>query len=133
MQRPLKRLAEAGLGYLTLGQPTSTLSGGEVQRLKLVGELHKQSQLYILDEPSSGLHSQDIENLLALLRRLIAQSNTVVVVEHRPELITQADWVIDMGPGGGNAGGNILFCGTPRELVGCPLSQTGKFIKEMLT
>ena len=75
MQRPLKRLAEAGLGYLTLGQPTSTLSGGEVQRLKLVGELHKQSQLYILDEPSSGLHSQDIENLLALLRRLIAQSN----------------------------------------------------------
>lgn len=133
MQRPLKRLAEAGLGYLTLGQPTSTLSGGEVQRLKLVGELHKQSQLYILDEPSSGLHSQDIENLLALLHRLIAQSNTVVVVEHRPELITQADWVIDMGPGGGNAGGNILFCGTPSELVGCPLSQTGKFIKEMLT
>ena len=133
IQRPLQRLVEIGLGYLTIGQPTSTLSGGELQRLKLASELHKKGRLYILDEPAAGLHSHDIETLIILLRRLVANNNTVVVAEHRPELVAQADWIIDMGPGGGNDGGNILFCGTPDKIISCTSSQTGKSLKEWAT
>lgn len=99
------------------------------QRLKLASELHKSGNIYILDEPSTGLHSQDIEKLLGLLRQLVEQQNTVIIVEHRLELIAQADWVIDMGPDGGSAGGNVLFCGTPKELIACSTSRTGQYLK----
>lgn len=128
IRRPLSELKEVGLGYMTLGQPTSTLSGGETQRLKLASELQTSGNIFILDEPTTGLHSRDVERLLALLRRLVNQGNTVVVVEHRPELIAAADWVIDMGPGGGNRGGEVLFVGTPENLCRCPLSETGRFL-----
>ncbi len=128
----LKSMIDVGLDYLTLGQPTSTLSGGEVQRVKLASELHKQGQIYVLDEPSIGLHSKDTEMLLALLRRLVSEGNTVVVIEHRPELIAQADWIIDLGPGGGSAGGEIVFEGTPEQIVCCNDSKTGIYLKEMI-
>lgn len=132
IKKLLESMIGVGLDYLTLGQPTSTLSGGEVQRVKLASQLHKQGQVYILDEPSIGLHSRDTELLLALLRRLVAGGNTVVMIEHRPEMIAQADWVIDMGPGGGADGGEIVFEGTPAELVRCDKSKTGRFLREML-
>lgn len=128
IRRPLLALKEVGLGYMTLGQPTSTLSGGETQRLKLASELQTSGNIYVLDEPTTGLHSRDVARLLELLRRLVDQGNTVVVVEHRPELIAAADWVIDMGPGGGNRGGEVLFAGTPENLCRCPLSETGRFL-----
>lgn len=126
---PLSALQEVGLGYMTLGQPTSTLSGGETQRLKLASELQKSGNIYVLDEPTTGLHSRDVARLLELLRRLVDQGNTVVVVEHRPELITAADWIIDMGPGGGNRGGEVLFAGTPEALADCKCSETGKCLR----
>lgn len=128
IRRPLSALQEVGLGYMTLGQPTSTLSGGETQRLKLASELQKSGNIYILDEPTTGLHSRDVARLLDLLRRLVDQGNTVVVVEHRPELIAAADWVIDMGPGGGNRGGEVLFAGTPEALADCERSETGRYL-----
>ena len=120
---------DVGLDYLTLGQPTSTLSGGEVQRVKLASELHKQGQVYVLDEPSTGLHAKDIEKLLALLRKLVSAGNTVIMVEHRMELIAQADWIIDMGPDGGSGGGEVIFTGTPAQLLGCEKSKTGKHLQ----
>lgn len=126
---PLSALQEVGLGYMTLGQPTSTLSGGETQRLKLASELQKSGNIYVLDEPTTGLHSRDVARLLELLRRLVDLGNTVVVVEHRPELITAADWIIDMGPGGGNRGGEVLFAGTPEALADCKCSETGKCLR----
>lgn len=116
--------------YLTLGQPTSTLSGGEIQRVKLASELHKEGNLYILDEPTTGLHEKDVETLLSLLRRLVVQRNTVVIVEHRLELISRADWIIDMGPGGGSGGGEVLFCGTPEQLIACRRSKTGRYLMQ---
>ena len=128
----LRSMIDVGLDYLTLGQPTSTLSGGEVQRVKLASELHKQGQIYVLDEPSIGLHSKDTEMLLALLRRLVSEGNTVVMIEHRPELIAQADWIIDLGPGGGSAGGEVVFEGTPEQIVLSGDSKTGIYLKEMI-
>ena len=128
IQEPLRVLAEVGLGYMTLGQPTSTLSGGEIQRLKLAGELNKTGSVYILDEPSTGLHGKDAARLLELLRRLVDQGNTVVIVEHRLSLIAAADWVIDMGPGSGNQGGEVVFAGTPGELINCSRSETGRYL-----
>ncbi|MCI2062154.1 MAG: ATP-binding cassette domain-containing protein, partial [Eubacteriaceae bacterium] len=125
---PLKTLQDVGLGYMTLGQPTSTLSGGETQRLKLASELNKEGNIYVLDEPTTGLHNSDVKQLLALLRRLVDQGNTVAVVEHRLELIAEADWIIDMGPAGGKNGGEIIFTGTPEELTGCARSETGKYL-----
>ena len=127
VQKPLQSMMDVGLGYLTLGQPTSTLSGGEIQRVKLASELHKEGNLYILDEPTTGLHEKDVETLLSLLRRLVVQRNTVVIVEHRLELISRADWIIDMGPGGGSGGGEVLFCGTPEQLIACRRSKTGRY------
>lgn len=132
IQTSLLALREVGLGYLTLGQPTSTLSGGEVQRLKLASELHKAGHVYVLDEPTTGLHHQDVAHLLALLRRLVEGGNTVVTVEHRLELIAAADWVIDMGLAGGNQGGEILFTGTPRDLLDCRRSETGIYLRRAL-
>lgn len=126
----LQCLVDVGLGYMTLGQPTSTLSGGEVQRLKMASELHKQGNVYILDEPTAGLHNRDVETLLALLRQIVQQGNTVVVVEHRQELIAAADWIIDMGPGGGNCGGEVVFTGTPEQLVQCEQSLTGQYLRK---
>lgn len=131
VRKPLRSMTDVGLSYMTLGQPTSTLSGGEVQRVKLASELHKEGNIYILDEPTTGLHSRDIEKLLSLLRQLVAQHNTVVIVEHRLELIAQADWIIDMGPEGGSEGGEVLFCGTPDNLLGCSISKTGNYLKQL--
>ena len=133
VRRPLQSMMDVGLGYMTLGQPTSTLSGGEVQRVKLASELHKEGNIYILDEPTTGLHNRDIEKLLSLLRQLVAQHNTVVIVEHRLELIAQADWIIDMGPEGGSEGGEVLFCGTPDELIHCSASKTGNYYSRIRT
>ena len=128
----LQSMIDVGLDYLTLGQPTSTLSGGEVQRVKLASELHRQGQVYVLDEPSTGLHASDIEKLLALLRKLVDNGNTVVMVEHRMELIAQADWIIDMGPEGGSGGGEVIFEGTPEQILSCDHSKTGEYLTEMI-
>ena len=128
----LQSMLDVGLGYMTLGQPTSTLSGGEIQRIKLASELHKEGQIYILDEPSTGLHSKDIEKLLSLFRKLVNNNNTVVIVEHRLELIAQADWIIDMGPKGGTDGGEIVFQGTPKQLLNCQHSKTGQYLRALI-
>lgn len=124
-------MTDVGLRCLTLGQPTSTLSGGEIQRLKLASELHKTGSVYILDEPSLGLHPQDIKSLLGLLRKNVSNGNTVIIVEHRMELIAQADWVIDLGPEGGVNGGTIIFEGTSDELKRCDGSKTGQYLSMM--
>ncbi len=129
IRKLLQSMIDVGLEYLSLGQPTSTLSGGEVQRVKLASELHKRGQVYVLDEPSTGLHSKDIEKLLILLRKLVANGNTVVIIEHRLELLAQADWIIDMGPNGGSEGGEVIFTGTPEKLLICGESKTGRFLK----
>ena len=131
IKKLLQSMLDVGLDYLTLGQPTGTLSGGEVQRVKLASELHKKGQVYVLDEPSIGLHAKDTEKLLSLLRALVSEGNTVVMIEHRPELIAQADWVVDLGPDGGSEGGEIVFEGTPEQLLSCPASKTGRFLKAM--
>ncbi|WOL41303.1 ATP-binding cassette domain-containing protein [Pyramidobacter sp. YE332] len=132
IRKLLRSMIDVGLDYLTLGQLTSTLSGGEVQRVKLASELHRQGQIYVLDEPSTGLHASDIEKLLALLRGLVGSGNTVVMVEHRMELIAQADWVIDMGPDGGSGGGTVVFEGVPEQLLKCSGSKTAKYMLEAL-
>ena len=108
-------MKEVGLDYLTLGQPTSTLSGGEVQRVKLASKLQESGQIFVLDEPSTGLHGKDVEQLLSLLRRLVNQGNTVVMIEHRLELIAQADWIIDLGPEGGKEWGLYFIRGQTKR------------------
>ena len=132
IRKLLQSMIDVGLDYLTLGQPTSTLSGGEVQRVKLASELHKQGQIYVLDEPSTGLHANDIEMLLTLLRKLVNNGNTVVMVEHRMEMIGQADWIVDMGPDGGTGGGEVVFEGTPEQILSCDVSKTGRYLQEMV-
>ena len=132
IKKLLQSMLDVGLDYLTLGQPTSTLSGGEVQRVKLASELHKQGKVYVLDEPSIGLHAADVEKLLILLRKLVAEGNTVVMIEHRPELIAQADWIIDLGPDGGSSGGEIVFEGTPEQLLACAASKTGYHLRQLV-
>lgn len=133
IKKLLQGMLDVGLGYLTLGQPTSTLSGGEVQRVKLASELQKTGNIYVMDEPSTGLHAKDIELLQSLLRRLVENGNTVIIVEHRLELIAQADWVIDMGPDGGTDGGEVIFSGTPRELLACDSSKTAHYLKKYIS
>ncbi|MEU9111678.1 excinuclease ABC subunit UvrA [Streptomyces sp. NPDC048483] len=128
LTRKIGLLNEVGLGYLTLGQPLSTLSGGERQRLKLAGALHKTGGIYVLDEPTTGLHMSDIQTLLALLDRMVDAGNTVLVVEHDLDVIEQADWIIDLGPDGGRGGGRIVFEGTPTDL----LTAEGSFTAEHL-
>lgn len=125
----LERLDEAGLGYISLGQPLSTLSGGERQRLKLAVELGAPSDFYIIDEPTAGLHRQDVERLIALLDRLVESGSTVVVIEHDLDVVAHADWVVEMGPGAGVSGGTVVFSGTPRELREHPRSITGRHLR----
>ncbi|MEU6468171.1 excinuclease ABC subunit UvrA [Streptomyces massasporeus] len=129
VRRRLSALRDVGLTYLTLGQPLSTLSGGERQRIKLATRLHRTGAVYVLDEPTTGLHMADVEGLVALLDRLVDAGNTVVVVEHNPAVVARADWVIDLGPDGGREGGRIVFEGTPRHLLAAPGSFTGEHLR----
>ncbi len=133
--RHLTTLVVVGLGYVRLGQPATTLSGGEAQRVKLASELQKRSTgrtMYVLDEPTTGLHFEDIRKLLGVLGRLVDNGNTVVVIEHNLDVIKTADWVIDMGPEGGSRGGQVLIEGTPEDVADCPISHTGTFLKPIL-
>ncbi|MCL2525392.1 MAG: excinuclease ABC subunit UvrA [Betaproteobacteria bacterium] len=133
--RKLQTLVDVGLSYITLGQSATTLSGGEAQRVKLALELSKRDTgrtLYILDEPTTGLHFQDIEMLLAVLHRLAAHGNTIVVIEHNLDVIKTADWIVDLGPEGGAGGGRILVAGPPEQVAQCRASHTGRFLKPML-
>ncbi|MHC1706588.1 MAG: ATP-binding cassette domain-containing protein [Bacteroidales bacterium] len=132
IQKMLKTLEDVGLGYLKLGQSTSTLSGGEAQRLKIASELHKESNIYIMDEPTTGLHLSDIENFYGIIQSLVINKNTVVIIEHNLDIIKYADWIIDMGPEGGRMGGEVLFEGIPEDLVRCETSYTGKCLREIL-
>ena len=124
----LQALHDVGLDYLTLGQPLSTLSGGECQRVKLASELHKKGSIYIMDEPTTGLHMSDISHLLGVINRLVDTGNTVIVIEHNLNIIKNADWIIDMGPEGGSKGGQIMFEGTPRQLLDAKQSLTSAYL-----
>ncbi|WP_291576513.1 excinuclease ABC subunit UvrA [Clostridium sp. UBA4548] len=124
----LKSIEEMGIGYLTLGQPLDTLSGGECQRLKLANEMHKDSLVYVMDEPSTGLHMSDIENFIGIVEKIVDNGNTVIIIEHNIEIIRSADWIIDLGPEGGSKGGEIIFEGTPKQLANCKKSLTAKYI-----
>jgi excinuclease ABC subunit A len=133
--RPLHLLREIGLGYLRLGQPATELSGGEAQRIKLATELQRNQRgrtLYVLDEPTTGLHAADADRLLVQLQRLVDAGNTVVMIEHDMRAVAQADWVIDVGPGAGDAGGNIVATGSPREITEVTGSQTAPFLANAL-
>jgi excinuclease UvrABC ATPase subunit len=124
----LDRLADVGLGYLSLGQPLTTLSGGERQRLKLAAQMAEKGDVYVLDEPTTGLHLADVENLLGLLDRLVDSGRSVVVIEHHQAVMAHADWIIDLGPGAGHDGGRIVFEGTPADLVAARSTLTGEHL-----
>ena len=133
----LQLVIDAGLGYLKLGQPLNTLSGGEAQRLKLVGHLLEpqtpgKSSLLLLDEPTTGLHFDDIKQLLDVLNRLVEQGNTVIVIEHNLDVIKTADYIVDMGPEGGDGGGSVVACGTPEDIARVPTSYTGQYLRKVL-
>lgn len=135
IHRKLQTIVDVGLGYVTMGQPATTLSGGEAQRMKLASELHKNSNgknFYILDEPTTGLHTDDIARLLKVLERFVDAGNTVLVIEHNLDVIKSADYVIDLGPEGGDGGGTILATGTPEEIAEVPESYTGHYLKRVL-
>ena len=136
IHRKLKTLFDVGLGYVKIGQPATTLSGGEAQRVKLANELAKRgtgNTIYILDEPTTGLHTADVHKLLDVLNRLVEQGNTVLVIEHNLDVIKTADYIIDLGPEGGDKGGTVVCFGTPEEVANCEASHTGRFIKRLLT
>lgn len=128
IQRKLQTLNDVGLDYLTLGQPLNTLSGGEAQRIKLASELHKQGSIYVMDEPTTGMHKSDTAHLLAMINRLVDGGNTVIVIEHNMDVVRNADWVIDLGPEGGSRGGQVLFEGTPADLKKASHSITSQYI-----
>jgi excinuclease ABC subunit A len=133
--RKLQTLIDVGLGYIRLGQSATTLSGGEAQRVKLAKELSRRSTgqtLYILDEPTTGLHFEDVRKLLEVLHALVEQGNTVVVIEHNLDVIKTADWIVDLGPEGGVKGGEIVATGTPEDVVKEPRSFTGKYLAPLL-
>ena len=135
IDRKLQTLNDVGLGYIKLGQPATTLSGGEAQRVKLATELSRRSTgrtLYILDEPTTGLHFDDIKRLLEMLQRLVEAGNTVVVIEHNLDVIKTADYVIDLGPEGGEPGGRLIASGTPEEIAAHPTSYTGQYLRKVL-
>jgi excinuclease ABC subunit A len=136
IQEKCLALQEVGLGYVKLGQSATTLSGGEAQRIKLAKELSKRATgrtLYILDEPTTGLHSEDISRLLVVLQRLVDQGNTMVIIEHNLDVVKCSDWVIDIGPGGGDKGGHLVVAGTPEAVVACTNSRTGQYLKPLLS
>jgi len=131
IREKLRMLQEVGLGYIHIGQPATTLSGGEAQRVKLAKELSRRATgrtLYILDEPTTGLHFEDVRKLLQVLHRLVEHGNTVVVIEHNLEVIKTADWILDLGPEGGDGGGRIVAAGTPEQVAQVPESYTGAFL-----
>ena len=145
VHHPLQLLKDVGLGYLTLGQQSPTLSGGEAQRIKLVTELSKAGgpssdrrakklshTLYILDEPTVGLHMADVEKLIHVLHRLVESGNTVVVIEHNLDLMANADWMLDMGPEGGDGGGKVIARGTPEKIMQSKSSHTAPYLKKLL-
>lgn len=135
IHRKLATIVDVGLGYVTLGQPATTLSGGEAQRMKLASELHKKSNgksFYILDEPTTGLHTDDIARLLVVLNRLVESGNTVLVIEHNLDVIKTADYLIDLGPEGGAGGGTLVAKGTPEEVIKVKESYTGKYLAAIL-
>lgn len=132
----LKLLCDVGLGYIKIGQSSTTLSGGEAQRVKLATELSKRQTgktIYVLDEPTTGLHTADVEKLIEVLNRLVDQGNSVVIIEHNLDMIKTADYIIDMGPEGGDGGGEVIACGTPEEVACCEHSYTGKYLKDKLS
>jgi excinuclease UvrABC ATPase subunit len=131
--RKLAAMRDVGLHYLTLGQPLSTLSGGECQRIKLASELYKEGSVYVLDEPTTGLHMSDVTHLLAILDRLVNGGNTVIVIEHNMDVVRQADWIIDLGPEGGSKGGRIIFEGPPRALLNVRESLTSRYLRPHAT
>jgi excinuclease ABC subunit A len=133
--RHLQTISDVGLGYIRMGQPAPTLSGGEAQRVKLASELSKRATgrtFYILDEPTTGLHFEDIRKLLSVLERLVAAGNTVLVIEHNLDVIKTADWILDLGPEGGGDGGTIVAAGPPEEVARTPASYTGAFLADVL-
>jgi excinuclease ABC subunit A len=135
IREKLQTLYDVGLGYIQLGQNATTLSGGEAQRIKLATELSRRATgrtLYILDEPTTGLHFADVKRLLLVLNKLVDKGNSVLIIEHNLDVIKCADWLIDLGPDGGNAGGEIVASGTPRELANVVRSYTGQFLKKLL-
>jgi excinuclease ABC subunit A len=135
IKRQMQTLSDVGLGYIKLGQPAPTLSGGEAQRIKLASELHKRATgntMYVLDEPTTGLHFEDIRKLLQVLQRLVSAGNTVIVIEHNLDVVKTADWIIDLGPEGGDQGGKVVAVGTPEEVAADPDSHTGRFLAEVL-
>jgi excinuclease ABC subunit A len=135
IHRMLASLQEVGLGYVTLGQNCTTLSGGEAQRIKLATELARTqtgNTLYVLDEPTTGLHFDDVRRLLAVLGRLVDLGNTIVVIEHNVDVMKTADWIIDLGPEGGSAGGRVVAVGTPEEVAALGDNATGQFLREAL-
>jgi excinuclease ABC subunit A len=135
ISRKLQTINDVGLGYITLGQPATTLSGGEAQRVKLASELHRRSSgksFYILDEPTTGLHVDDISRLLVVLQRLVENGETVLVIEHNLDVIKAADYLVDLGPEGGDKGGTIIATGTPEKVAEVPESYTGQYLKPIL-
>ena len=133
--KKVRTLQDVGLGYIKLGQPSTTLSGGEAQRIKLASELSRRSTgktLYVLDEPTTGLHVADVHKLVDILERLTENKNTVVVIEHNLDVIKTADHIIDLGPESGDGGGEVIACGTPEEIAKCKKSYTGQFLKPIL-
>ncbi len=130
VRRKLQAMSDVGLDYLSLGQPLSTLSGGECQRIKLASELHKKGSVYVMDEPTTGLHMSDIGHLLGVMNRLVDTGNTVIVIEHNLHVIKNADWIIDIGPEGGSKGGTVMFEGTPRDLQRAKRSLTSAYIQD---
>jgi len=136
IRRPLQTLADVGLSYIRIGQSAVTLSGGEAQRVKLATELSRRATgrtLYILDEPTTGLHFADVAKLLEVLHRLVDNGNTIVVIEHNLDVVKTADWIVDLGPEGGDRGGRVVVSGSPQKVAACEASHTGQYLRRLLS